>query len=64
LLVPLPPPLPSPYTLPPSPSKPFRFPWFILLFLALPFCLSPVILIVLTYILAFFSLLLRVMFHL
>jgi hypothetical protein len=30
----------------------------------LPFCLSPVILIVLAYILAFFSLFLRVVFHL
>lgn len=64
LLVPLPPPLPSSYALPPSSSKPFRFPWSILLFLVLPLFLSPVILIVLAYILAFLGLFVRVVFHL
>ena len=56
--------LPSPYTLPASLFKPFHFPWPILLFLFLPLCLSPVILIVLAYVLAFLGLFLRVVFHL
>jgi hypothetical protein len=62
-LVPQAPPLPSPYVIPPTTSKPFHFPWSILLFLVLPFCLSPAIWILLAYILAFFSLFVRVVFH-
>ena len=56
-------PQPSPYAVSPTNTKPFHFPWSILLFVVLPFCLLPSIWILLAYILAFFSLFMRVVFH-
>jgi CRISPR-associated DxTHG motif protein len=56
--------MPFSYTIPTLSPKPFCFPWYTWLFLFFSLCLSPVILIVFAYVLAFFSLFLRVIFHL